>query len=169
VKFHIDENEELAPGDILIDSRLALPSPVEYGAGTKTQRSETIRSGGETRKLRKYREEAKHEDAAALARISYRDKEGRDREFLMTSQEISAGRGGRTEFCDLELDGFADVSRQHFYLRQDPETREFLIQDVSKFGTSVNGKKLAPKEWVRLPSKATITLADVVTIEFQKL
>jgi hypothetical protein len=169
VKFHLDENEELAPGDILIDSRLSLPSPVEYGAGTTTQRSETIRSGGETRKLRKYREEAKQEESAALAKISYKDKEGHDHEFLMTSQEISAGRGGRKEFCDLELDGFADVSRKHFYLRQDPETQEFLIQDVSKFGTSVNGKKLAPKEWVRLPAKAKITLADVVTIDFQKL
>ena len=31
VKFHIDENDELAPGDIMVDSRLALPAPVEYG------------------------------------------------------------------------------------------------------------------------------------------
>jgi hypothetical protein len=45
VKFHIDENGELAPGDILVDSRLALPAPVEYGVGTQAQRSETIRSG----------------------------------------------------------------------------------------------------------------------------
>ncbi len=169
VKFHIDENEELVPGDILVDSRLALTSAVEYGAGTKTQRFETIRSGGETRKLRKFREEAKQESSSALARLSFKDKEGRDREFLMTSQEISVGRGGRADFCDLELEGPADVSRRHFYLRQDPETREFFIQDVSKFGTSLNGKKLTAKEWTRLPSKALITLADIMTIEFQQL
>jgi len=167
VKFHVDENEELAPGDILVDSQLALPAPVEYGVGTRTQRSATIRSGGETRKLR--REPEKNAGPAALAKLLYKDKDGQDREYLMTSAEISVGRGGRNEFCDLELDGPADISRQHFYLRQDLETREFLIQDVSKFGTSINGEKLASKQWVRLPSKATIVLADRMTIEFQQL
>jgi len=168
VKFHVDENEELAPGDVLIDSRLALPAPAEYGVGAKTQRSATIRSGGETRKLRKHQEEAS-EASPARAKMLYKNKEGRECEFLMTSQEISVGRGGRNEFCDLELEGPADVSRQHFYLRQDPDTQKFFIQDVSKFGTSVNGKRLAPKEWIEIPSKATIAVADVLTIEFQKL
>jgi len=168
VKFHVDENDELAPGDVLIDSRLALPAAAEYGIGSKTQRSATIRSGGETRKLRKHQEEAR-EDSPPRAKLSYKNKEGRECEFLMVSQEISVGRGGRNEFCDLELEGPADVSRQHFYLRQDPGTQQFFIQDVSKFGTSVNGKKLAPKEWVDLPAKATITVADVLRIEFQKL
>lgn len=165
IKFHIDENDDLVPGDILVDSRLALPASVEFGVGTKTQRSETIRSGGETKRLRKRREDG----AAALARLSYKDKDGRDREFLITSSEISVGRGGRNEFCDLEVDGPADISRRHFYLRQDPETREFFIQDVSRFGTSVDGKKLAPQEWVRIASKATIVLADKCAMEFQQL
>ena len=168
VQFRIDEDEDLAPGDILIDSRLALPAPPEYGVGTKTQRSETIRSGGETRKLRKYQQDAASE-APPLARLSYKDKDGQDREFLMTSQEISIGRGGQSDFCDLVLDSPADVSRQHFYLRVEPATREFFIQDVSRFGTEVNGKELVPKEWVRLPSKATIRLAGKVTLEFQQL
>ncbi len=169
VKFHMDENEELAPGDILVDSQLALPAPVDYGVGTKTQRSETIRSGGETRKLRRDKEPEKKAGTAALAKLLYKDKNGEDREYLMTGSEISVGRGGRNEFCDLELDGPADISRQHFYLRQDPETREFFIQDVSKFGTSLNGEKLASKQWIRLPSKATIVLAERMTIEFQQL
>jgi hypothetical protein len=169
VKFRVDENDELAPGDILVDSRLALPAPVEFGVGTKTQRSETIRSGGETRRLGMRREPGKDADSAALAKLSYKDKEGQDREYLMTSAEISVGRGGRNEFCDLEIDGPADISRQHFYLRQDPQSREFFIQDVSKFGTSVDGTKLAPKEWIRLSSKTTIVLADRMTIEFQQL
>ena len=169
VKFHVDENGELAPGDILIDSRLALPEPVEYGAGTRTQRSSTVRSGGETRKLGKHNEPAREDSSAPLARISYKDKEGRDCEYLMKSGEISVGRGGRNEFCDLELEGPADISRQHFYLRHDTKTGEFFIQDVSKFGTSIDGKKLNPKEWVPLPPKATIVLADKMTIEFQQL
>jgi hypothetical protein len=169
IKFHIDENDDLAAGDILVDSRLALPEAVEFGVGTKTQRSETIRSGGETKRLRKHREGEKSESSQALARLSYKDRNGGDCDYLMTLAEISIGRGGRNEFCDLELEGPADISRRHFYLRQDPESREFYIQDVSKFGTAVNGKKLGAKEWVSLPSKATIVLADKLTIEFQRL
>ncbi len=169
VKIHIDENEELTPGDILIDSGLALPSAVENGSGTIIRRSETIRSGGATRKLRRYQQEVTQKKPAALAKISYKDKDGREREFLMIRTKISVGRGGRAELCDLELAGPADVSRQHFHLRQDEATREFFIQDVSKFGTSVDGKKLVPKEWTPLPFKASITLAGIVTVEFQQL
>jgi hypothetical protein len=169
IEFHQDEDGELAPGDLLIDSRLALPAPVEYGAGTRTQRSETIRSGGETRRLRKYQQETAQENATPIARLTYKDKDGQEREFLMKAAEISVGRGGQTEFCDFELQGPADISRQHFYLRQDKETREFFIQDVSKFGTSVDGVRLTPKEWTRISSKAAITLADRMTIEFQQL
>jgi hypothetical protein len=167
IAFHQDEDEELAPGDLLIDSRLSLPSPVEYGAGTRTQRSETIRSGGETRRLRKYQQDSQ-ENASPTAKLVYKDKEGQEREYLMKTAEISVGRGGHSVFCDLELDGPADVSRQHFYLRKE-ESSDFFIQDVSKFGTSVNGNKLVPKEWTRLPAKALITLADKVTLEFQQL
>ena len=87
----------------------------------------------------------------------------------MTAREISIGRGGRTEYCDLELDGPVDISRQHFYLRQDDETREFFIQDVSKFGTTVNGKEIEHKKWVSLPAKAKIGLAGKMVIEFESL
>lgn len=168
VKFHIDEDNELAPGDILIDSRLVLPAAMEYGVGTRTQKSETLCSGGETKKLRKS-QEPKEEKQPVLARLSYKDSEGNVRGYEMTAPEISVGRGGRNEFCDLELDGPADISRRHFYLRQDPQTGEFFIQDVSRFGTSVSGTKLPPREWVRLPSKTTLVLADAVTMEFEQL
>jgi hypothetical protein len=168
ITFHQDEDEELAPGDLLIESRLSLPSPIEYGAGTRTQRSETLRSGGETRKLRKYQQESQ-EEAVPKAKLVYHDKDGREREYLMRAAEISIGRGGHSVFCDLEMDGPADISRQHFYLKHEEESKEFFIQDVSKFGTSVNGNTLVPKEWTPLPSKASITLAGKVTIEFQQL
>ena len=51
VKFHVDEDGELAPGDIVVDSSLTLPQQKEFGTGAKTQRMTTIHSGGETRKL----------------------------------------------------------------------------------------------------------------------
>ena len=170
IKFLVDEDEELSPGDILIDSRLTLPAPAEYGVGSKTQRMiQTIRSGGETRKLRSRQEEVPPEGAAVCAKLTYMDKEGKPHEYLMAKQEISVGRGGRNEYCDLELEVPADVSRQHFYLRRDPETREFFIQDVSKFGTSVDNAKLTPREWTLIPSKASIRLADMITIRFESL
>jgi hypothetical protein len=168
VKFHLDEDEELSPGDILIDSRLVIPPPAEYGVGSKTQRVATIHSGGETKKLRRTQEEeAQNPAGPALARLAYPDKDGKRCEFLMVKQEISVGRGGRTEYCDLLLEAPADISRQHFYLRHDAQTGEFFIQDVSRFGTAVDGKKLAAKEWIPLPRKASIRLADKLTMEFE--
>jgi len=167
IKFHLDEDGELAPGDILIDSRLALPPAQDYGVGSKTQRTVTIRSGGETRKLKRPQEP--QTQGVALAKLTYPDKDGQKAEYLMTSAEIAIGRGGRAQYCDLQLDAPADISRQHFYLRRDGETREFFIQDVSRFGTSVDGKTLAPKEWVKLPPKATIRLADKLVMEFESL
>jgi hypothetical protein len=169
IKFHLDEDEELSPGDILIDSRLALPGPQDYGVGSKTQRTVTVRSGGETRKLKRYLADSQPSGAAAVAKLSYNDKDGQKHEYLMTSTEIAVGRGGRTEYCDLVLEAPADISRQHFYLRQEPGSREFFIQDVSKFGTSVDGKNLTPKEWVPIPPKATIRLADKLVIEFESI
>jgi hypothetical protein len=170
IKLLVDEDDELAPGDILVDSRLTLPAAAEYGVGSKTQRTvETVRSGGETKKLRRRQEELSPEGAVALAKLTYQDKDGQRHEYPITKPEISVGRGGRAEYCDLELDAPPDVSRQHFYLRQDPETRDFFVQDVSKFGTSVNGQKLTPKEWIRIPSRAAIKLADKISIEFESL
>ncbi|PYV15029.1 MAG: hypothetical protein DMG07_10695 [Acidobacteria bacterium] len=168
IKFHKDEDEELSPGDILVDSQLALAPEKEYGAGAKTQRSVTLTSGGETRKLRQFSEESRP-SSPAVARLLYNDKSGQRREFLMTTPEISIGRGGRTEYCDLQLDAPADISRQHFYLRRDEGTREFFIQDVSRFGTTVDGQALAPKQWVRLSSRAKIGLAEKMVIEFEIL
>jgi hypothetical protein len=171
VKFHVDEDEELKPGDILIDSRFALPQPKQFGVGSKTQRTVTVRSGGETKKLGTYvkGEQAGPATTPAVARLAFHDKDGQRREYLMTGPEISIGRGGRTEYCDLELDAPPDISRQHFYLRQDGQTKAFHIQDVSRFGTAVNGKTVAPKEWVAIPAKATITLAGKYLIEFEGL
>jgi len=168
IKFHKAEDGEIKPGEILVDSRLTLPPAQEYGVGAKTQRTVTVRSGGETRKLQTIQEPPASE-RPAVAKITYVDKEGRRQEYRMSSQEIAIGRGGRAEYCDLALDGPTDISRQHFYVRHDETTRDFFIQDVSKFGTSVNGKRITPKEWVRLPPKARITMADKVEMDFEAL
>lgn len=129
----------------------------------------TIRSGGETRKLSHSTEEGKAEAGAPVARLTYTDKEGQRREYLMMNAEIAIGRGGRAEYCDLQLEGPADISRQHLYLRRDETSREFYVQDVSRFGTAVDGTRVAHKEWVKIPPKARLKLADKVVIEFESL
>jgi hypothetical protein len=48
IAFFRDENEELSPGDVVIDSRLTLPPTPELGAGTRTRRITTSRIGRET-------------------------------------------------------------------------------------------------------------------------
>jgi pSer/pThr/pTyr-binding forkhead associated (FHA) protein len=48
IAFFRDENEELAPGDVLVDSRLTLPQEPELGTGTRTRRITTSRIGQQT-------------------------------------------------------------------------------------------------------------------------
>ena len=43
ISFYRDENDELRPGDVLIDSRMTLPQAPEAGAGTRTRRITTSR------------------------------------------------------------------------------------------------------------------------------
>src|SRR5690606_28049834 len=48
ITFHRDENDELGPGDVLVESRLALPQPLELGGGNRTRRITTTRLGNVT-------------------------------------------------------------------------------------------------------------------------
>ncbi len=103
-----------------------------------------------------------------------------DKTFVMTSEEIVIGRGGKAVWVDLKLEGPADVSREHCRIRRDPKTGTFFIRDLSQFGTTVNGasipnsverveggEKVDRNREVLLPSPARITLADVCTLEFE--
>ena len=168
VRFHKDENDEVHPGDVLVDSRLSLPRQAEYGVGSRTQRTLTLRASGETRKLRAFQEPA-GEAPRPLARLAYLDRQGRRQEYRMTAAEIAIGRGGASQYCDLQVDGPADVSRRHLYLRRDEKTREFFVQDVSRFGTVVDGRTVANRQWVRIPDRARIELAGKLAIEFEAL
>jgi predicted component of type VI protein secretion system len=94
-----------------------------------------------------------------------------DKTFVMTSEEIVIGRGGKAVWVDLKLEGPADVSREHCRIRRDPKTGNFYIRDLSQFGTTVNGTPI-PNSVERnlevlLPSPAKIALADVCTLEFE--
>jgi predicted component of type VI protein secretion system len=95
----------------------------------------------------------------------------------MRKDALSVGRGGSSAWVDLQLiTSSTKVSREHFRLRRDPGGR-FFIQDVSLWGTSVDGASLPsavktaegvvqPGTEQELPSRARIGLADSMVLEF---
>ena len=174
VQFHGDQEERLRPGEIEIYSELGRARPKDFGAGAMTTFITRHNAGDPVIAA------ANNEGArAVLARVRYRDS-GMDKTFVMTSEEIVVGRGGKAVWVDLKLEGPADVSREHCRIRRDPTTGTFFIRDLSQFGTTVNGapipnsverveggEKVDRNREVLLPSPARITLADVCTLEFE--
>jgi hypothetical protein len=174
VQFHGDQEERLRPGEIEIYSELGSARPKDFGAGAMTTFITRHNAGDPVTAA------ANNEGArAVLARVRYQDS-GMDKTFVMTSEEIVVGRGGKAVWVDLKLEGPADVSREHCRIRRDPKTGTFFIRDLSQFGTTVNGasipnsverveggEKVDRNREVPLPSPARITLADVCTLEFE--
>jgi FHA domain/Protein of unknown function (DUF3662) len=180
IQFHGDQEERLRPGEIEVYSELGSARPKDFGAGamttfiTRHHAGDPVTVAGNS--------EAAHDQVlarAVLARVRYRDS-GMDKTFVMTSEEIVVGRGGKAVWVDLKLEGPADVSREHCRIRRDPKTGTFFIRDLSQFGTTVNGtpipnsverieggEKVDRNREVLLPSPARITLADVCTLEFE--
>ena len=175
IQFHGDQEERLRPGEIEIYSELGSARPKEFGAGamttfiTRNNAGDPAAAAGTS--------ESSHRPV--LARVRYRDS-GVDKTFAMTSEEIVIGRGGKAVWVDLKLEGPADISREHCRIRRDANTGSFFIRDLSQFGTTVNGtsipnsverveggEKVDRNREVLLPSPASITLADVCTLEFE--
>ena len=102
----------------------------------------------------------------AFAYLSYADEHGA-KTFEMTKNQIVIGRGGRSYWVDLKLDTLPDVSREHCRIRRHPETGRFTIEDVSQFGTAVDGKPVSRGGSADLPSRATISLAGVIDLKWE--
>jgi hypothetical protein len=171
VQFHGDQEERLRPGEIEIYSELGSARPKDFGAGAMTTFI-TRHNAGDSVTVAGNIDGAQPQVPArpVLARVRYRDS-GMDKTFVMTSEEIVIGRGGKAVWVDLKLEGPADVSREHCRIRRDPKTGNFYIRDLSQFGTTVNGTPI-PNSVERnlevlLPSPAKIALADVCTLEFE--
>jgi len=92
----------------------------------------------------------------AFAYIRYVDQQAR-RLFEVTKSQMVIGRGGRSYWVDLKVETLPDVSREHCRIRRDPETGRFTIEDVSQFGTAVNGKPVGRNATAELPRRATIS------------
>jgi len=195
IRLISDPNDELAPGDILVDSTLVLPES-ESLSGSRTRRIVTTRRGDRVESHEAppleapARPPAPTAEAAspatataqatstALATLTYRDENG-DHVFRMETPQVVVGRGGPGYWVDLKLRTVPDVSRDHLRLRYDEPERRFYIKDLSTLGTTVNGAAIPSSIEVRdgekvdqnvevpLPPEAEIGLAGAVFIRFR--
>jgi hypothetical protein len=167
---------ETRPGDIVIYSELVLPPKPEY-SGSMTKRIATRRLNRASQTSRTYQEPTRTE-AEPYATLEYEDNNGRQT-YRMTKNQIVIGRGGRDYWTDLTLHTLPDVSREHVRLRRDPATGKFFLKDLSRLGTTIDGRK-APTSLeevngerkdknieVDLPKRARIGLADVIFLNFE--
>jgi FHA domain len=189
-----DRNGELERGQLGIVSTLAMPAPAEYVGTPTTRIVRSVVGGG--RRVTSTTDVPPAAIAAPVtaspsagsieartdnrerARLTYEDEQG-PHVFLMRKDSVSIGRGGSSAWVDVQIAGSSKVSREHLRLRVDASGR-FFIQDVSLWGTSVDGVPIPPAvksaEGVAqpgpehpMPAKARIGLADVLVIEFEAI
>jgi hypothetical protein len=203
-EIHIQQepNGEVVRGDFRIESRLSLPATPTYHEGVQTTRiGRTTVSGGSRRTVVTEQvgttpvataattptttpsSRAPDEPGGGFARLAYVDEQG-PHLFVIRKDLVAIGRGGSAHWVDVQIVSSARVSRVHCRIRRDPDGR-FLLQDVSTWGTSIDGERVPPPASNaagqgeghlegtgverELPAQARIQLADAVTLEFQAL
>lgn len=152
---------KLQPGEIEVHSELGAPQKAEYGGGSLTRR---IFPNQATE--RKEEHKTAQTKGRVFAYLHYEDQRGR-RTFDVTKNQVVIGRGGRSYWVDVQLETLPDVSREHCRIRRDAETGRFTIEDVSQFGTAVNGKPVGQNASAELPRRATISLAGVIDLQWE--
>ena len=177
IEFHRDDEERLRRGDIEIYSELGSSEHEDLGAGAKTtfitrRPIDSTPSGPEA-------VQQPHTVRQALAYLRFTGPAG-PTTFPITRDQTVIGRGGKSFWVDLKVEGPADVSREHCRIRRDPATGQFSIKDLSQYGTTVDGQrvpsslergpdgnKIDRNIEVPLPPHAKIGLADVFFLEFE--
>lgn len=187
VHLQADRNAELERGHLGIVSTLSMPPAAEYGGTPTTRIVKSVVAGGRRTATTTDVPQAAAQSAATAppahdhgerATLTYEDDQGRH-VFMMRKDSLSVGRGGSSAWVDVQVAATSKVSREHFRLRRDSSGR-FFIQDVSLWGTSVDGEPAPPAvksaEGVaqpgaeqELPASARIGLADVVVMHFQAI
>src|SRR5574338_365943 len=178
VEFLADPDDEVAEGDILVDSELLLPASPELGVGERTRRISTVRSGQHTSsRERTSTAPLTTHGGGTAARISYEDHSGAHT-YEIVKDSVTIGRGGARFPVDIRISSSADVSREHARIRRDPVTGRFFLVDLSSLGTTLNGRHVprgfeevngAKREnnvETPLPDHARIGLGDTVFLEF---
>ena len=124
--------------------------------------------------------EPRVEVARGIAQLAYVDEQG-PHIFVMRKDAVSIGRGGSAHWVDVQVTTGPRVSREHCRIRRADDGR-FFLQDLSTWGTSVNGQRVKPYVHTspagqleetglehELPRDARIQLADALLVEFQTL
>ncbi|MDZ4802654.1 MAG: FHA domain-containing protein [Bryobacteraceae bacterium] len=178
IEFFPDVENSLERGDVEVRSDLASAPPPDFdGAMTRqiTRKNGTVSFAESTPAPAATQPVSRPTAAPTAGTVIYGwlryANEGIDEEFPITKNEIAIGRGGKTVWVDVRLNAPADVSREHCRIRRDASGR-FFINDLSQFGTTVDGRKLPSAQAggteVELPPRATISLAGVVAIQWEK-
>jgi hypothetical protein len=192
-----DGQGELKPGMTQVTSSLELPGAVEYGSGSPTRRVTTIRYEGRIETNRETNPSLSSGASASsgspassassqgagqtlvYGALSYEDNLGKHR-YLITKDAVRVGRGGVTPEVDVQVQtALLDISREHFHLRRDAPTGRFVISDVSRLGTTLDGIALPrlatagagtdshAAEVIVSGMKARIGLADVMFMDLE--
>jgi hypothetical protein len=182
IEFLPDADGELAPGDILVHSELALPpADDEPGAGERTRRITTIHAGDKTTRRREIVDHAVPAASKTVhARLRYED-DGGPHVFEIARDSITIGRGGIAYRADVKIQSSVDVSREHARIRRDPQSGRFFLIDLSTLGTTVDGRRV-PRGYDEvdgtkrengaespLADGARIGLAEAVFLRFERV
>ena len=179
IRFQEDPNDRLQPGEIEVVSELAVGDEAGYGSGRKTHRIavSTTRKLQRSSSRRTMEEEPAASSASGLrpaaapqpspAWLEYDDSTGRQR-FALDKDEVVIGRGAVDVWVDLRLDTLPDVSRRHLKIRREPVDGKWWLEDLSQFGTSVDGRLVGRSGAVELRDGSRIGLADVLSMVFRR-
>jgi hypothetical protein len=165
-EFFPDSEGAVPVGDVEIHSELnETPQPGYHG--TKTTLLDREPSVGSLTGRAGVRPETRQTGDRVYAEIRYEDDSG-PQLYLMTQDEISVGRGGDGAQVSLALYTNDEVSREHLRVRRDATGKRFLIVDKSMNGTWLNGRRLERGVEETLPAKAQISVAEVITLQFEE-
>jgi hypothetical protein len=180
IAFMADPDEELKEGDLLVDSELLMPARPDLGLGEQTRQIATLQSGQRaTTTVRTINCPASPSTPRLLGQIEYDDESGHHR-YDVTKDCFTIGRGGVAHPVDIRIASSADVSREHARIRRDSASDRFFLIDLSKLGTTLDGRHV-PKGFdevdgtkrengseTPLPDVANIGLAGTVFLDFRK-
>jgi predicted component of type VI protein secretion system len=186
VEIYPDLDGKLQAGEIEVYSDLGAPEKPEYGVGSMTRKifpkqpdpppeppapepidtAPTVVTSATPKPSVASPPEDEGTKGRAFAYIRYADQEG-PKVVEVTKNQIMIGRGGRSYWVDLKLETLPDVSREHCRIRRDAETGRFTIEDLSQFGTAVNGTPVGKGSMAELPARSTISLAGVIDLQWE--
>jgi hypothetical protein len=178
IEFHEDIDEEGDPGKPLVRAQFPESSQMEERLGDPTMRVNRGKPPSAEAAPASQTATGSAVRPKPIAVLEYQNDEGVQR-YEMVRDDIKVGRGGEGRWPAWVVDGPADISREHFQIRRDAATGRFFIKDLSKFGTSVNGKRIPQgikrengeevdtRAEADLPDEAVIGVADVLNIRFR--